>query len=218
MIFPTLKGQPHAEVNLNDLAKKWLAENYPAAPASNPLIDPKVCQQMVDEFHAARGLAFSYGGYLEDRSTVWADSYLTPKNAFLHLAVDFNAPIGTEVAVDQAAEVVFTADDSPLIGGWGSHVMFKLQDNPMYMLYAHLDSKITCSRGDKLAAGSVFATVGAPAVNGHWYSHVHVQALTSETFARYEHDIDALDGYASIAQKDSLRAQFPDPLAYVALM
>lgn len=218
MIFPTLKGKPYAEVNLNDLAKKWLTEKYPSPPEKNPLMDPLVCQQMVDEFHASNGLAFSFGGYLEDRSTVWRDSYLTPKNTYLHLGVDYNAPIGTEVAIDHDAEVIFTMDDTPLIGGWGSHVMFKLSDAPMYLLYGHLDKNLRAEAGQKLSPGTVFATVGAPNVNGHWYSHVHVQALTPETFAKFEKDIDALDGYGLVAEKSSLSTQFPDPAQFVSLM
>jgi murein DD-endopeptidase MepM/ murein hydrolase activator NlpD len=217
MIFPQLAGKPSKEVNLNSLAQEWFTREFGKMPDNNPLIDPEICQKMVQDFHAQNGVAFSYGGYLEDRSTVWAGSYLQPKNTFLHLAVDFNAEPGTEVAVDQEAEVVFTGDDTPLIGGWGVHVMLKLIKHPIYLLYAHLGSGVSCRAGDILAAGTVFARLGTPATNGHWYSHVHVQALTPEAYEQYAQDFDSLDGYGKVSEKASLAQQFPDPMQWVVI-
>jgi hypothetical protein len=67
--------------------------------AVNPLLDPRVSQFMVDEFHRARGVDGSYGSYIEDRRYLLRGSYLSATGAYLHLGVDFNVPQGTRVAV-----------------------------------------------------------------------------------------------------------------------
>jgi hypothetical protein len=62
MIFPKLVRKPFGYVNLNLHAEEWLKDNSPggtatALPKDNPLLDPGICDRMVNAFHATAGLA-----------------------------------------------------------------------------------------------------------------------------------------------------------------
>jgi murein DD-endopeptidase MepM/ murein hydrolase activator NlpD len=214
MIFPTLKNKKGAEVNLNDLAKTWLQKHYKTFPDPSPLIDPLTCQEMLEEYYTEHALDYSYGGYLEDRSVIWRGNYLAKHDTYIHLGIDYNAPAGTPVALDMQAEVILVDDDTPLNGGWGPHVMFKIAHEPIVLLYAHLGD-IACKAGQLLSPQERFAHVGAPNCNGRWHPHVHGQALTLETYEKYKLDIDALDGYCRAEDAGALRAEFPDPSQWI---
>ena len=213
MIFPSLRGKRVKEIDINKMAETWLTAHADLHATRNPLLDPATCQSMLDEFYADEGIDYSYGGYMEDRSIVWHDSYLAKTGSYVHLGVDFNAPSGTPVAVDIRAQVLFTDDDSPLDGGWGAHVMMKALDHDIYLLYAHLGRDITCNAGDVLQPGGTFARVGTPETNGHWYPHVHGQALAPETYELYKNDLrDSMDMAKPATWKNS-RNSFRIPLS-----
>jgi len=219
MLFPELKGQRFGYVNMNQVAKAWFAK-YPERVASeNPLLDPTTCQAMMDEIHAEFGFAISYGGWLEDRSTLWRGSYLDEAKIYLHLGVDVNAPAGTAVAVDRHAEVIRVDDDTPLVGGWGNRVILRLRDEPIVLIYAHLAKDVVCKIGDQLAPGDVFAKLGASSENGYWMPHVHVQAVEQKYFDSLLQtgQLDVLDGYGSQEERELLAQRFPDPMRFIQL-
>ena len=105
MLFPELIGKRSTLIDLNLEAKKWLASR--STESVNPLLDPTICQNFVVECHQKLGIDFSYGGWLEDRSTLWRGSYLDQKRKYIHLGVDFNVPAGTQVAIERAATVIY---------------------------------------------------------------------------------------------------------------
>jgi murein DD-endopeptidase MepM/ murein hydrolase activator NlpD len=214
MIYPTFKNKKGAEINLNELAKVWFQKRYSTFPDPNPLTDPPTCQKMLEEYYTEHELDYSYGGYLEDRSVIWRGNYLAKHNTYIHLGIDYNAPAGTPVAADVRAEVILVDDDTPLDGGWGPYVMFKIVHEPIILLYAHLGD-ITCKAGQLLSPREQFANIGAPNSNGRWYPHVHGQALTVETYEKYKHNIDALDGYGHAGDACALQTQFPDPSQWI---
>ena len=143
----------------------WIRSNSPSrdatrnslrTPAVNPLLDPRICQRMVEEFHAARGVDWSYGGYLEDRRHLWRGSYLEAKGAFVHLGVDFNVPQGTRVAVVEDSVVMLVDDDGDFDGGWGPRVFLKPQAKrrmEIVQIFAHLQA-VRVKPGDRLTPGT----------------------------------------------------------------
>lgn len=217
MIFPDLNNVTSGYLNLNLEAERWLAENR-APGEANPLLDPSVSQRFVEVLHRDLGLDVSYGGWLEDRSALWEGSYLDATGMYLHLGVDVNAPVGTRVAVDVAADVIAVDDDSPLVGGWGNRVIVALRDAPVVLMYAHLAGGIRCVAGDALAPGDTFAEIGPPEQNGWWFSHVHVQAVNKEYFLSLsDQERRDLDGYGHASDRTRLARLFPDPMKYVML-
>lgn len=166
---------------------------------------------MVDESHRLLNTEFSYGGYLEDRSTLWQDSYLAKEGRFTHLGVDFNVPAGTPVAMCLNVQVIRVDDDTPEVGGWGMRVMAKVSHDDIVLIFAHLASKVLCKVGEVFRRGDVFATIGAPHENGGWYSHLHVQALSVERYREFEKHPQGLDGYAHAGEPD-LEHKYPNPM------
>lgn len=213
MVFPEMRNKRFGYVNMNEEAKAWLAKNPQGI--ENPLLDPAVCQRMMDGVHAELALDASYGGWLEDRSTLWQGSYLDGARTYLHLGVDVNVAAGTEVAIDRHAEVLLVDEDLS-VGGWGNRVIVQLRDEPVVLIYAHLASGISCAKGDRLSPDDRFARVGEPHENGEWMPHVHVQAIRAEYFQRIldSGKLNELDGYGSSDQRGKLAQMFPDPLQF----
>lgn len=223
MIFPDLKDKPFGYVNLNEEAKAWRQNNQAqeSMTGRNPLLNPTICQAMVHNFHQRLGLVFSYGGWLEDRSTLWRGSYLDAEKKYLHVGLDLNVPTNTRVAVDLEAEVIRVDDDQDMNGGWGPRVIVKpTKDliNPVVLLFAHLSRETRCKVGDVLKAGQVFTSVGKAPENGNWYPHVHVQAIDSTFYEEIlKKDFNQLDGYGLPADAETLGKIFKDPLNFIRL-
>lgn len=216
MIFPTLKNKKARYVNLDLEARKWVAEKK-FDRKKNPLLDPNVCQNMVNDVNTKYGLDFSYGGWMEDRSFLWRGSYLDEKKIYVHLGIDLSAQAGTPVAATFDAEISKIDDDYPEVGGWGTRVILKHKTEPLYFIFAHLDRDIKCKEGDGLERGDIIARVGKPPFNGNWFEHLHFQAMTEEYYLEIEKKNlwDELDGYGS--EKDiGLNAErFPDPIRFI---
>jgi hypothetical protein len=220
MIFPSLKGKIFGYVNLNMEAAQWCAsKNFKYDRKNNPLLDPKVSQEMVDDTHKKYALDLSYGGWMEDRNILCSGTYLEKTGAFIHLGVDINVPAGTEVATDFKASVVKIDDDYPEEGGWGPRVILKHSTLPIYMIYAHLDREIKCTVGDVLEKGHIFAKVGKPPYNGGWFTHCHIQSISSEYYDELEKNDSwqRLDGYGSTEEIGLNAERFRDPLGLISL-
>jgi murein DD-endopeptidase MepM/ murein hydrolase activator NlpD len=215
-MFPELQGSKYCYVNLEDEAVRWSSEHPELfAGVGNPLLDPGICQRMMDEVHARFGVVWSYGGYLEDRSRLWRGSYLEATGSFLHLGVDCTVPQGTSVAADFPAKVILADHDPDRDGGWGTRVLLA-SEGPVF-IYAHLQG-VGVRPGQELEPGAVFAEVGGPPDNGNWHPHLHVQAIRAGLF----HEIllerfQELDGYGHPDASAILRQDFPDPRPYLRL-
>lgn len=218
MLFPELRHKKFGYVNLNTEAKRWLEEAKITIDQPNPLLDPDICYQMVHDLHKTEGLHFSYGGWLEDRRDLWRGSYLDHTGGYLHLGIDFNVPVGTGIAVDYEAEVLYVDNDFPAEGGWGNRVIMKYGHKPHIVIYAHLDDEIVCKEGDILSPGDLFARVGASPQNGGWFPHLHVQCVEQSYFDRVvRNDLALLDGYGHMNDLNLLKQQFKDPFTMVTL-
>ena len=214
MLFPSLKGKTFGYVNLDLLAQKWLAMHPQTDGAKNPLLDPSITLSMVEDFHRHTGVTYSYGGWLENRSTLWRGSYLDDGNKYFHLGVDINAPEGTPIASDVRGTVVRIDDDHPEEYGWGPRVIVRLADEPIALIYGHLDPDIVCHEGDVLEPGKVFARVGPSSHNGGWFPHTHIQAMTAPMFEQFMRDPSSIDGYAYEKDLEQVAASFPDPIKF----
>ena len=215
-MFPGLQGSKCCYVNLEAEAVRWSGEHPDVfAGGGNPLLDPAVCQRMMDEVHSRYGVVWSHGGYLENRSRLLRGSYLEATGNFLHLGVDCTVPQGTRVAAGFPARVILVDHDPDREGGWGTRV-FLTSGGPVFV-YAHLQN-VGVRPGQELAPGMVFTEVGGPPHNGNWHPHLHVQAIRAGLF----HEIllerfQELDGYGSPAALTMLREDFPDPRPYLGL-
>jgi murein DD-endopeptidase MepM/ murein hydrolase activator NlpD len=224
MILSTYGSRPGGYLNFGEVAEDWLRAKYhDQLPAVSDLNDPVTAGRVLEGVHHAFGWDWSYGGYLENRDPAWRGSYLSKTDAFIHLGVDFNAPIGTPVMTDRVIRIIDVGDDSPLRGGWGVHVLGELMDlshvanPPVYLLFAHLDYDPVCKRDDVLVPGAVFARIGAYGSNGWWYPHVHVQALSAAGYNLYLTNPRDFDGYGKKEDIAQLVKLFPDPLRYIKL-
>jgi murein DD-endopeptidase MepM/ murein hydrolase activator NlpD len=204
-------------VNL-DVEQAGFVRRHPGifeGAGGNPLLDPAICQRMVDEVHCRKGVDWSYGGYLEDRRRLWRGSYLSATGAFLHLGVDFNVPQGTRIAAVEESTVVLVDEDGDRNGGWGSRVFLKpaaLRRPGGVQIYAHLQN-VRVAPGARLMPGTFFAEVGGPPDNGNWFPHLHIQGIRESYFhellvSRFEE----LDGYGLPGERTLLRRDFPNPL------
>lgn len=216
MLFPTLKNRRFGYINLDLEARKWIAGKK-IEQKRNPLLDPKICQEMVSDINRKYDLDFSYGGWMEDRGFLWRGSYLDEKKIYIHLGIDISARSGTSIAATFDAEVVKVDDDHPEAGGWGTKIILKHIAEPLYFIYAHLDRKVKCKVGDELEACDVFAKVGKPPFNGNWFEHLHFQAICEEYYLEIEKKNlwDELDGYGLEKDITINSERFPDPIRFI---
>lgn len=218
-LFPQLAGTSFCEVHLDEEAVRW-REQYPErfVGGGNPLLDPAVCQGLLDEFHKRRRVDWSYGGYLENRRHLWQGSYLEQSGNFLHLGVDFNVPQGTAVAASREAAVLLVDHDLDRDGGWGQRVFLKWVGDPpndAVLIYAHLQD-VTAMPGICLARGTIFAEVGGPPDNGNWAPHLHIQTIPISSLGdTLSNRLAELDGYGPPPGIQDLRADYPDPLPLI---
>jgi len=216
MLFPNLKNKCSRYLNLDVEAQKWLAA-HPSRDM-NPLLDADTCQKFVEELNRGLGLDFSYGGYLEDRSTLWRGSYLDADERYIHLGVDFNVPAGTSVAVPRPCSVIRVDNDYPERHGWGTRVFLQEPGAEVVLLFAHLDQKIEVVVGDRLEAGSIPAKVGVPPYNGDWFPHLHVQVIEGRHYEKLlENDLRELDGYGRVQDIEVLKKNFRDPMGFLTI-
>lgn len=226
LTFPELRGAHFGLLQLDTLAQEHQhfreKQTHPFFPASasrsNPLLDPQTCLTMIRDAHARLGIDFSYGGWFEDRRTLWKDSYLENGQNWIHLGVDFNVPVCTMIAATWEGTVEHIDDDTPDIGGWGPRVIVRLKDAPNIILFfAHLGT-VCCHKYDNLKPGDIFATVGAPPNNGMWFPHLHVQAIDLNHYKRdWLALVHSLDGYTNRFSASGAAKIFPDPMRYVRL-
>ena len=214
-----LDGKRRGCINLDACARYyWNTDLAVPAPKVSPFgVDPFVCQDLVQANHTTRNIDWSWGGYFEKRSTLWAGTYLSKTGKWLHLGVDFNVPTGTLVNVPRQARVVHIDNDNPEPHGWGLRIITKDEPSGLYVIYAHLMPHSALKVGDVLDAGKIVGAVGAPKNNGGWYPHLHVQAMIPLAWQHYRSNLAELDGYGHSSQEQALRRQFPNPVVALDL-
>lgn len=200
LIFPSLNGI-WAEINLNDSAKsfhpEWIYDR-------NPLIDSAKQIEFVADMHHRMNCQYSYGGWLEDRSTLWRGHYLDA-DKMIHLGVDFNVPADTEVRLPFGGDIVYIGQDEDQNGGWGGRLDFRSRIYPFYFIIGHLDpdsiwefqpSKKKRNWYGWYPTSHIVGIVGSSSVNGGWFPHIHLQCMSYQEYESYKFP-EEIDGYGS---------------------
>lgn len=193
LLFPQFSSHKWEEINLNAEARKL------SILKPNPLLDPCKCQAWVEKLHKKKKCDYSFGGWLEDRATLWRGHYHQPGHT-IHLGIDYNVPAGSAIYLPVEGTLVALEQDPDQNGGWGGRVIFKIND--IWVIFAHLRSISACHLGTKYVAGCQLGVVGDHNTgNGGWFPHLHVQCMTN-----YDRNVD---GYAALS--DQLALDFPNP-------
>ena len=210
-VFPALKDKPAVYVDMNE----FYAKQQPLKDGKSIYLIPELTQKFLEALHRTQGVAYSFGGYLENREDLWAGSYMDLSKA-VHLGIDVNARAGTEVAPAHKSRVAKIVHDPDQDGGWGSVIIFELE-KPIgeisHYIYAHLSKNdVRVNVGDIVEAGQAVASLGKPHENGGWYEHLHVQAMTPDAWVMVKDrdDMGAFDGYDCLPEKDQHHLS-PDP-------
>jgi murein DD-endopeptidase MepM/ murein hydrolase activator NlpD len=198
------------------------------------LLKPQRTQTLLDRCHRRDNIDASYGGWIENRYRLWQGSYLDEGEKYTHLGVDFTVPARTKVYATQRCRVVRVGDDPPRKdphylpqGGWGPHIVARLESGEGYLIYAHLlKGGVVCTEGELLHPGDCIALVGKPAHNGGWFSHLHVQFILPDAGEYYLPRNDdkkfrearwaELDGYCNERDLTRMVKWVRDPLPWVA--
>lgn len=188
-------------------------------PSVNDLLNPANSLKLCEFAKRTLNADFLYGGWMEERDIIWKDSYLKEKGEFLHLGIDVWVPANTHVYLDRPGTIVEVEDDRHSFGkgGWGTRVMVQLRDQPVVLLYGHL-APAEYKEGTDLRAHYLLGHVGNPEENGGWAPHIHVQAMSTETYEYFRKHPKELDGYGHVKDIEKLAAMFPDPIRYINLI
>ena len=204
-MFPTINSpEDWITVNLDDLAKKFYADNPTGSTKNrkgNSLLDPTQLELQM----AVQGVGLkSYGGHLEDRSNIWRGHYMMPDRP-IHVGVDINVAPMTAVCLPAEGALIGDTVDNDQQGGWGGKLLFRIGGK--LVIFAHLDPNLLLEvRGKTYPAGTPIGVVGRKTNNGGWHSHLHIQVVDSLE------DVDE-DGYQ--APNTNLRGRFPSPLNFL---
>lgn len=200
-------------IDLNAAAHWWIEMGYGTDFES--FANPTITNAMMDRYHAELKLDWSYGGWLENRKDIWAGTYLRELGLWIHLGLDLNVPAGTTVSAVAAGEIVYEGTDAPLVGGWGQHVIQKIQyrGETHALIYAHLAKRRVHGPLQRpVAKGAVLGHVGSPQENGGWFPHLHLQLFSDiegvTDWAAFSRD---MDGYIQPRERLVGARKCPDP-------
>lgn len=210
---PSVMSKRIGYANFGAFAASLLRQSGFDGSTPNPNTDPSYSRSRKDQLQRLLGIDWYYGGWMEDRSIVWSDTYLKNTGNFLHLGIDCSVGAGTEVLAVADGPVVHVGDDTPLVGGWGGHVvqLIPLRGETHALIYAHLDSA-TCGGKRDCAKGDVIGLVGTKDRNGFWGEHVHLQLYTGiGRVTDWREFIDGIDGYGNAKDIAHWARTCPDP-------
>jgi murein DD-endopeptidase MepM/ murein hydrolase activator NlpD len=196
LLFPQYKRRRWVYLPLGTLA---LGEQQRAG--SNPLLDPEYCQQWVRRLHRRYQASCSYGGWFEDRATLWLGHYMRPGQMF-HLGIDFNVPVNSRVYCPADAMVVEVWHDMDRNGGWGGRITLEIKPK-LYLILAHL-GRIRVRTGRTVRLGQLLGNVGNSTNNGNWFPHLHAQMVRG--------GFQGIDGYGEFSVRN--QRKFPDPFRF----
>jgi murein DD-endopeptidase MepM/ murein hydrolase activator NlpD len=179
---------------------------------------PQRQESRMHQLHRLLGISWYYGGWMEDRSEVWAETYLKETGNFLHLGIDCSVPAKTEVLVLADGPILWSSTDEPIKGGWGGHVVQRIhfRGKPHALIYAHLGTR-QAHRGMYLRKGDAIGYVGTWAENGQWGEHLHLQLDSGvDEVDDWEKYLDhGIDGYGKVADLTYWAERCPDPTCLI---
>jgi 4-aminobutyrate aminotransferase-like enzyme/Ser/Thr protein kinase RdoA (MazF antagonist) len=180
--------------------------------------DPRVSytkelSKAIDEEMNAAGVEVAIGRYDEPRSLYSSRLFArtntpTSERRTIHIGLDLFAKADTPVyAPLDGVVVAFANNTAPLDYGPVIVLRHELDGVTFYTLYGHLGlESLNKQKGQKIAKGEQFATLGAAPINGDWPPHLHFQILVD--------DLDLSTDFPGVAYPNE-RALFkklcPDP-------
>ncbi len=209
---PEVMSQRIGYLNSNEASIRWRKRDIERRALCS-FADPDVSFAMHDEENKLMGVDWTFGGWLEDRSDIWADTYLKKEKLFLHLGVDSYVPAGTEVFAVLDGKIVYAGNDTD-IGGWGRHViqMVLYCDQVHALIYGHLHKNLECKKGD-IRKGQPIGWVGDKHHNGQWAPHLHLQLWGCNVVdvTDWKKFLEKYDGYGKLADRNLWANICPDP-------
>lgn len=217
MIFSErMMNQPCGYVDLDRWSQTWAEAKGYDPDGENPFIDPTISAAMVNDYHSAHELVWSYGEWMNNRRRLHRGTYLEKEERWVHIGLDVNAPAKTPIFALADGPVMYVGDDSPLVGGWGGHLIQKIgfQESSHLLVYGHL-GHINARRGEHLKKGDEIAVIGNPSQNGYWFPHVHLQLVGEPDMVHGTTDwqkfSEELDGYVRVENAAAWACKCPDP-------
>lgn len=200
--FPDLQFAEWGYLDFNEIAAELqsllkLGDNDP-----NPFLDPDSLDKWFAFVYKLKEIEYSWGGWLEDRSSLWRGHYHKPGEC-IHLGVDINVPENTPVLMPTWGKLVHSYQDNDQQGGWGGKVIFEVKDQH-YMVLGHLKN-IPGDLGTKYSPGEPIGRVAEQALNGGWSPHLHVQVMRNF--------VPDVDGYGPMYE--GIELDFPDPMEFL---
>lgn len=198
-LFPQFLEAKWGYFNLNESATDFCTTVLRLDPKKeNPFLDQYFLSIWMNYVHRTKGIDYSWGGYLEDRSTLWRGHYQKPGEC-VHLGIDVNVPAGTPVSMPVTGTLVHSFQDPDQIGGWGGKLIFKCQEG--YLILGHLD-EIPTDLGTLYPQGKKVGIIAEEKRNGGWFPHLHVQRAN-----RFVADVDGYSAYY-----DGIESIYPNPV------
>jgi hypothetical protein len=198
-LFPDLMGKVKwGHFNLNQIAAGFAQLISLGGPEGNLFKSHSFHSKVIDLICKIKEVDCLWGGYLEDRSVLWNDTYMKPGDAF-HLGVDFFVPVNTRVCLPTSAILVESSVSEDMDIGWGGKLVFRWLHG--YFVLGHLKD-LAVGIGNTYRAGEQVALIAEPEKNGGTPPHLHLQCMKF-----YDKDVD---GYGPMYK--GIEADFPDPL------
>lgn len=209
---PHVMSQRHGYANFGAFAASLMKHSKPGAP--NPNTKPRGQESRKVQLQKLLGLDWYYGGWMEDRSIVWSDTYLKETGNFLHLGIDCSVNAKTLVFAVSDGDILYSGTDMPEIGGWGGHVVQKIryQGEETALIYGHLGGSYVPS-GSFVRKGEPIGRIGTKEENGFWGEHLHLQLVREVDHVKdWRHFFDKeMDGYGKVKDIKYWARRCPDP-------
>jgi hypothetical protein len=188
----------------------WLKEN--------PLINAEESAKLIQSVHSKYDITVSYGGYGEDRSILWHDTYLDALKSWYHLGVDINVPAGTRLISPIDWEILVSDHDrdnpsAPQHHGWGNRLIIKPRKWNHALILAHLSDKTRMAIWSIIYKGMPLWGIWTSGENGGWFEHFHAQSIDLSYLSELIKlgNLSQLDGYA-LTIDTSIGVRYPDPM------
>ena len=213
VIPKSLLRKTHREVNLAEEVVHFMKTHPKLKFTFKDLINPYKYPKLIDRVHKEMGVAWSYGGWLENRSVIFQYTYLKNTQSWIHLGIDINVPIGTPVLAALDGTIHSVNTDYPEEGGWGNYVILRHQIDGItfFSITGHLGKKGLVAENQKVPRGEILGYVGKIGENGFWRPHTHFQFI-SQTEMQLRENPWTLDGYGKAQDLSYLREHYPNPL------
>ena len=173
-----------------------LYQDYVKPTNVNLYPTPELCQSLIDRIPN-----ITYGGYGENRGTIFANTYLSQTKKFIHLGVDINVEYGTVIRLPFDVTVLNRFTDVDIKLGWGGRMIVEVKKNKPALVFAHLDYTLLPHK-TYIKAGEMLGIVGTWPTNGNTFEHLHIQAIDHRNFHNF-------DGYGHAFEL----AYNPDPFS-----